>query len=522
MAAPTYGHDLTTIDTCDATGAWTVPSDNTGGTPTADSEYFIQRTLGTGNGAVTQTSGNKTGIKSMIYGGTGYTLPTNGAFFLWQFWAAPNSISSQATGGMRIYIGNSASAFYSYYVGGTDQNPGILGGWINHVCNPNVATADATVGSPTGTWSYIGCAANCNNIVSKGNPHGVDVVRYGRGESRFAGGEEGDYATLDGFATLNDASTARWGLIQYNNGSYLVKGKVSFGNLAGASASVNFVDSNRIIFIQDVQKVSYDFNRFEVNSTGSIVSFSTFSITSLSSVSPGSWTNNANAEVTFDSCVFTDMADWRFGTNTTAIDTTWRRCNYVYQYGATFEGCTFDNPSGSVALVSDNPEAISYCDFTSSGSGSAIEITASGSYSFEGNTFNGYSDASGSVDAAIYNNSGGYVVLNVTNSVDVPTYWNGSGATTLIQSTVTHTVTDLDTGSRVVWIRQADGVELENKEESGGEAVYSYSYVSPTPVWVQILSIDKKVRIVSVTLGSTNQELPAAQEDDPFYYNPPP
>lgn len=96
-------------------------------------------------------------------------------------------------------------------------------------------------------------------------------------------------------------------------------------------------------------------------------------------------------------------------------------------------------------------------------------------------------------------------------------------ADAVVNNTITHTVNGLVTGSRVVWIRQSDEAALENKVESGGVATYDYNYAGDVDVWVQILSPlspAKKEKLVSVTLGSTNQTLPASQEDDPFYFNP--
>lgn len=85
---------------------------------------------------------------------------------------------------------------------------------------------------------------------------------------------------------------------------------------------------------------------------------------------------------------------------------------------------------------------------------------------------------------------------------------------------ITHTVTGLATGSRVVWIRVSDDAELANVLESGGNASYEYSYTADTLVDVQILSQDYKNKIIQVTLGNTDASLPASQTSDPFFSNP--
>jgi hypothetical protein len=63
-----------------------------------------------------------------------------------------------------------------------------------------------------------------------------------------------------------------------------------------------------------------------------------------------------------------------------------------------------------------------------------------------GNTFSGYG-ATSSNDAAVYNNAGGAVTINVLSGGDSPTYRNGTGASTTIVAgsvTATLTVTDVD------------------------------------------------------------------------------
>ena len=124
--------------------------------------------------------------------------------------------------------------------------------------------------------------------------------------------------------------------------------------------------------------------------------------------------------------------------------------------------------------------------------------------------------------SAILNSSGGLVTINVSGGGDSPSVRNTPGSTTVVSNPVTHTVTNLRTNDRVIWIRQSDGAELENLVESGGSAAYQYEYVSDTPVWVQVLSGDntKKNTVTSVTLGNTDAGFPAVQADDRVYANP--
>lgn len=85
---------------------------------------------------------------------------------------------------------------------------------------------------------------------------------------------------------------------------------------------------------------------------------------------------------------------------------------------------------------------------------------------------------------------------------------------------ITHTITGLAAGSRVVWIEVSDDTQLANVLESGGNASYEYSYTADTLVDVQILSQDYKNKIIQVTLGNADASLPASQTSDPFFSNP--
>ena len=130
-----------------------------------------------------------------------------------------------------------------------------------------------------------------------------------------------------------------------------------------------------------------------------------------------------------------------------------------------------------------------------------------------------FADASREICFIVYTDS--LVLLNVSGGGGTLSYKNvNAGALTVVSNPVTHTVNDLETGSQVAWIRQSDEAVLANKTESSGSASYSYEYGGDVAIWVQILSLGYKNKLVPVTLGNTNATLPANQEVDPFYSNP--
>lgn len=161
-------------------------------------------------------------------------------------------------------------------------------------------------------------------------------------------------------------------------------------------------------------------------------------------------------------------------------------------------------------------------------------ISGTGTRRFKNNSFTGCSDAlhfdtaqTITVEGDQFNNntydvhfSGtGTLTINAVNGTNISTSRVSGGGTVVISQSYTHTVVDLDSGSRVVWIRVSDGVELENKVEVSGSADYTHGGGN-VPVYVQILDLNKTNKIVSVTLGNASSTLPASQADDRVYLNP--
>jgi hypothetical protein len=335
MTAPSYTEDLSDIDLAEATTNWAESTDSNwddGGSPTADADYpYIQNTK-----AISQQM-TKASICSLIANnGSGITLPTDGAYFVWQAYSSNLGIDTFANGGMRVIVGSGLADFKAWDVGGSDFGRYPYGGWMNHAVNSTL-TADYTVGSPTSTEQYVGAACKTTVAIGKGNPHAVDAVRYGRGSSIFEYGDLGNgYCTFAGFAAQDETSTNRWGLITTVPGGYLWKGKMTLGT---ATNAVDFRDSNVNIVVDETPKVTANFNTIEVNNASSRVDWDNIKITALGSTSPGRLVCNANADLNWDSCQFTDMGAFTFGgTNSTSTNTIWNGCGLVTAAGAILSG----------------------------------------------------------------------------------------------------------------------------------------------------------------------------------------
>jgi hypothetical protein len=341
MTAPSYTEDLTDIDLaandtnweeCNATN-W-----NTGGASTYDTDYpYIQ-----GSGAVTQQATKAAIGGLMVDNGSGITLPTDGAYFVWQVFASNTALDTFANGGMRVVVGSDRDNFKSWDVGGSDQGRYPYGGWMNHVVNTG-ETVDDTVGSPTSTERYIGAAYKSLSGIGKGNPHGVDAIRYGRGSSIFEYGETDDYCTLAGFAAQNDNNSNMWGLIQAIPGAFLYKGKMTLGT---ATNAVDFRDSDALVLIDDTPKATTNFNTIEVNNASSRIDMDNIIFKSLGTQSPGRWVTNNNCDQNITNCQFFDMGAFNLGGSTAEfLNCLWSNCGIINPAAGKLNGSTISKPN---------------------------------------------------------------------------------------------------------------------------------------------------------------------------------
>lgn len=160
----------------------------------------------------------------------------------------------------------------------------------------------------------------------------------------------------------------------------------------------------------------------------------------------------------------------------------------------TFNNCSIDVSTvapGNYWVSTTAPNKFSNCTFTGGG-GHAIRITTPGTYTFSGNIFNNFG-ANETNQAAIFNDSGGTVTLNITNGGSTPTYRNGTGATTIINNAVNILIKCIDknnnplSGIRVYIERASDKTQiLNNTTNTNGEVSTSYNYTADTVININI------------------------------------
>jgi hypothetical protein len=410
VAAPSYTTDLATVNLADSATGWAELSGHTsGGAASAETDFYIQNTT-----CISQSTGTSTGTNAgMQYDyGSNITWSTGYCVFMWQIFLAPNAIDTWANGGMRIGVGSTSGNIRYWKAMGKDFGRYPYGGWQNTAIDPTYSY-DYTEGTPVaGNYRIFASWPNMTAAISKGSPHGVDAIRYGRGKLEVTAGDLANgYATFAGMASKNDANDAtngynRWGLFQYQAGSYLWKGLMAIGS---SSTAVDFRDANRNIVIEDTPRTYAAFNRIEVRNASSRVDWTAIQFSALGTLAKGEFEVIDDADVNFASCTFTDMSTFVFKANSTVSSCIFRRCGQVTVGGADITGCTFDQSTATSAVLAASPAnagAIDNTTFISDGTGYAITITGTAANITLNNVnFSGYATSDGtSGNEAIYVN----------------------------------------------------------------------------------------------------------------------
>jgi hypothetical protein len=338
MAAPAWATDLTDIY-LDGAATVTALGGGAAGLSNPEPDYYVQ-----GGGTPTSISKQAwtNAIKGFIVdsGGT-ITIPTDGVIVAWGFYSAVASLAAKSAGGLRIIVGSATTAYWAYYVGGSDTL--IFESWVPYVVDPNTATPDDTVGAP-GTERWVGILANLPTVAgpTKGYPIAIDAIRVGRHTLTYTLGDGAPNYNTFALAEADANSIAnRWGNIEFNKGAYFIQGFHSFGETGTA---VDFRDQNKVIFIRDSggnnetdDAVSTGYNRLEVLHASSNVDWTNITFQALGTRARGVFVHTAG---TFDAvdCQFIDMDTFSLLSTSVMTGCIFRRCNAITAPGSTLTG----------------------------------------------------------------------------------------------------------------------------------------------------------------------------------------
>ena len=539
MAIAAYDSDLTAANGGELTIAnsavnWDESSDggwDDGGTMVDETNFYIQ-----GSECISAQF-TKTGVGSIIFIGTTFTVDTDGAILIWSFWASPSSLTTYATGGTRTLVGNSLGDFYAYKASGSDFSPNPIGGWANYAVDPASATIDTTVGTPTGTFTHVGMAINAT-AQSRGNPHAVDAIRVGRCSLEITLGDATAYGTFTGMSDFDTSTDQRYALFQKIFGGYKWQGLMSIG-LTGTA--VNFRDSNANIFVANTPQVSANFNKIEIHNALSNVEWTSISISAQDGVddlvaataSNGIFAMVDNATVALTSCTFTDMSTFTFQSNATSTSTTFRRCGLITQDGAVFTGCNIDSTSATSAMVVSNLSVVTDNNFTSGGSSYAVDLgtySANASVSW-GNLESGYVAGTSGVgvdvtptgnETILCNVGAGFTLtVNVASGGSTPSVANSGAGSVDVVASFTLTLTNIPSGVNVTIVNSTTRAELQHSTSTGANITYSHGGGETVDILLMANNIDPNLSdIFDLLLTGSDSTIKFQTITDTNYDNP--
>jgi hypothetical protein len=534
--AVTITDNRTIINEADANTGWTTTATltaaNTSPVPIESTNRLgMQVSTSTQNAYVAITSANMSSDGFLIY-----------------FWISHRAeFDTTANGGIQIQIGDSAATVnrVGYHVGGSDAgsfrhetgpvqwesyvlDTGNLGAFSTTTLAGSavnlVLTAITKVGVVFKTLAKsVGGVDNCFIDISRF----LDPSQNNGAAITITGGTSGDPGTFAEIAAADKliGNQQAHGVVrQLGAGLYGVQGPLRFGNPTGTSSSW-FEDQNVTIAFEDRFMTV---NKYKIvivdNGTGT----TTFRL----GVKVGSGSTATGADGCtiivpsgvggqFDAATDTDVTD-------------------VFIYGSTFDGFTQgisfrsghefiggrilssgqitaggatmvnSQVSGSTAtsallwnVNTDTSGLLDGMSYTIGTSGHGIEFGSNtpSSITFNGITFTGYggtpgsnlTSSSGSTDAAVYNNSGKEITINITGSGTTPSVRNGAGATTIVVSSVPLAVTVIDTATNpiqtaqvAIYLTSNDSELLNDDTDVNGEVSGSYSGGTPAAIYIRV------------------------------------
>lgn len=335
------------------------------------------------------------------------------------------------------------------------------------------------------------------------------------------GGNAAEPLGIPGIVSAHAAGHERRSAIQQGANQMLLVGPVQFGN--GAAPLNLDLNATAIEFPRIYNQTSGEVTYCSAPNVAGITYYASAVNTVrhrnsvVSSPSPFHWrvhaSSSASATYDFAGLSIIGAGDVVLRDVTTFASMSFTTCTLVTQNNASIDKCTF---TGS-PLLSGNPGKLSNNSFKSGGAGHAIEITTPGTYTFLANAFTGFG-ADATTNAAVYNNSGGVVTLNVTNGGVVPTVRNGTGASTTVNAPKTLTITNLKPGSDVV-VKQAGTTAVIAQVDANSTTTWAYSYQTQQSVDIDVYlpGYAPYNSIRSYPLGATDASIPVSQQLDRNY-----
>jgi len=433
-------------------------------------------------------------------------------------------IRNKSVGGVCLYLGDATNQGL-WYATGLDQ--GYSGDYFHYVLNIDATdgpNSNLNSGTEPSMTALVRIGVGGNISATKGEDfttnHFFDAIRRtdanGNNGIRILGGTTGDRLVLADIA-VGDA-TLKTGILRDQAGAIFCDGELHFGN---AASTMYFEESLNTVIFSNLPVSSTYYGIYLNDGTTGITSLTTTDFTwkGVSRAIP--FVFDASAITTGDELVslrttYLFASTITFSAFCSSSNDSFIECVTIVPSGIALINSTFSNCDVATLtaindaitggttnshntlinvpfITTNSLSKISGHSFDNTGGvGHAIEITTIGTYTFSANFFTGYgADASSS--AAIYNNSGGLVTINITNGGDTPTIRNGTLASTTLNNSVTLTITVLDSSGSPINLAQtaiylsADDTQVMNVDtNASGIATISRNYVSDESIYIRV------------------------------------
>lgn len=289
------------------------------------------------------------------------------------------------------------------------------------------------------------------------------------------------------FTTADENSTNQYGVVRQVGGVFNVLARVQLGS----TSSLVFSDTNFTIIFPQQALVADDWMGITVDlqNASTNVDWSSATVSS-SGAKKGDLVVTGTAG-DFDIAAST-LANLRAVTLTAACGITgtlFAGCGQITLGGATISGCSVVGSTATSALLAGSSvSSLSNTSFVSAGTGHAIEITATGTYTLNGISFSGYAASNGSTgnEAVYVNVASGSVTINSDSALSYRT----AGATvTVVAGQKTLSVTNVVSGSDVVILAAGTSTVLASNDGATNPVTsfdYSYTYAAGTFVDIAV------------------------------------
>lgn len=542
MATVSIAANNTRLEDAESATGWASIGGGAGGA--AEGSFFYQGTL-LFNRKVTSATGAGFYYNPASDGGAAQNM-TAAATRTWLVKAIVTDFGGlQTLDGLRIHIGSGTTAYYEYVIAGSNAKINSLGaypargGFIVIPIDPNIAAyREATVGTPVLTAvDYFGCVAAFATASAKSENLGLDAIDLGTGLTLTGGdGADPDGVWQDFIDADEGNITNRWGFAS----STLDAVALFFGTMQiGSATATVFNDiAAQILWVDGYFQAGWSRVLIDLqNASTSVTDGSTHTglgNTTAEDSRPDYTVTGTAGAFTFNG-ILNNFRNVNISKGT--IDGASIEAQYIDLNGVAIMDDTVvtagERITGTVAVMTNQNDVANISNITFikdvvSTLRSAISFTTAGTYTFDALFFENWG-ADGSNTAAILNDSGGLVTINITGGGNTPTVRNVGASTTTINNNTLVTLTGVPVGAEVRIYNDTGtlGSPVAGTEIDGIETTVASSFAFSAPAAADVIIVifdEDQIRDGGVYLQyvvpATDTSVPLSLLSDRVYLNP--